>query len=66
MVGRRPVVFVVARRFIPAEEPQSTLFTLGRYMYRAWVTNMDLTLLVGVWHYYDGRAGMEPPNLRIA
>jgi len=51
--------FVVARRFIPDEEPQSTLFTLGRYMYRAWVTNMDLTPS-GIWHYYDGRAGMEP------
>ena len=52
--------FVVARRFIPAEEPvQSTLNTLGRCMYRAWVTNMDLTPS-GVWHYYDGRAGMEP------
>jgi len=51
--------FVVARRFIPDEEPQSTLFTLGRYVYRARVTNMDLTPS-GVWHYYDGRAGMEP------
>jgi hypothetical protein len=51
--------FVVARRFIPDEEPQSTLFTLGRYLYRAWVTNIDLTPS-GVWHYYDGRAGMEP------
>src|SRR5207244_7944875 len=51
--------FVVARRFIPDEEPQSTLFTLGRYVYRAWVTNMNLTPS-GVWHYYDGRAGMEP------
>src|ERR1700688_3723258 len=51
--------FIVARRFIPDEEPQSTLFTLGRYVYRAWVTNMDLTPS-GVWHYYDGRAGMEP------
>jgi hypothetical protein len=51
--------FVVGRRFIPDEEPQSTLFTLGRYVYRAWVTNMDLTPS-GVWHYYDGRAGMEP------
>ena len=51
--------FVVARRFIPDEEPQSSLFTLGRYVYRAWVTNMDLTPS-GVWHYYDGRAGMEP------
>ena len=51
--------FVVARRFIADEEPQSTLFTLGRYLYRAWVTNMGLTPS-GVWHYYDGRAGMEP------
>ena len=51
--------FVVARRFIPDEEPQSTLFTLGRYVYRAWVTNMELTPF-GVWHYYDGRAAMEP------
>ena len=51
--------FVVARRFIPEEEPQTTLFTLGRYVYRAWVTNMDLTP-AGVWHFYDGRAGMEP------
>jgi hypothetical protein len=51
--------FVVARRFIPDEEPQSSLFTLGRYVYRAWVTNLDLTP-AGVWHYYDGRAAMEP------
>ena len=32
---------------------------MGRYMYRAWVTNMDLTV-TGVWHFYDGRAAMEP------
>ena len=51
--------FVVARRFIPQEEPQTTLFILGRYVYRAWVTNMNLTP-AGVWHFYDGRAGMEP------
>jgi len=51
--------FVVARRFVPDDEPQSTLFSLGRYVYRAWVTNMDLTPS-GVWRYYDGRAGMEP------
>ena len=47
------------RGFIPQEEPQTTLFILGRYVYRAWVTNMDLTP-AGVWHFYDGRAGMEP------
>jgi Transposase DDE domain group 1 len=51
--------FVVARRFIPGEDVPTTLFTLGRYMYRAWVTNMNLTP-AGVWHFYDGRAGMEP------
>ena len=51
--------FVVARRFLPQEEPQTTLFMLGRYVYRAWVTNMNLTP-AGVWHFYDGRAGMEP------
>src|ERR1700688_3526394 len=47
--------FVVARRFIPNEEAETTLFTMGRYMYRAWVTNMDLTA-GGIWHFYDGRA----------
>ena len=51
--------FVVARRFIPGEDVPTTLFTLGRYMYRAWVTNMNLTP-TGVWHFYDGRASMEP------
>jgi Transposase DDE domain group 1 len=52
--------FVVGRRFIPGdEEEQSTLFSLGRYVYRAWVTNMDLTP-AGIWHFYDGRAAMEP------
>jgi hypothetical protein len=51
--------FVVARRFIPEQDPETTLFTLGRYMYRAWVTNMNLTP-AGIWRFYDGRAGMEP------
>jgi DDE family transposase len=51
--------YVVARRFIPDEDTQTTLFTLGRYVYRAWVTNMNLTP-AGIWHFYDGRAGMEP------
>jgi hypothetical protein len=51
--------YVVARRFIPTEEPQATLFALGRYMYRAWGTNMNVTP-AGIWHFYDGRSGMEP------
>jgi hypothetical protein len=51
--------FCVARRFIPNEETQSTLFSLGRHVYRVWVTNMNLTP-AGIWHFYDGRAAMEP------
>lgn len=51
--------FVVARRFIEEEEAQTTLFSMGRYLYRAWVTNLLLTP-AGVWHFYDGRAAMEP------
>ena len=49
---------IVARRPIEETEPQPTLFTLQRYAYRAWITNLPLTP-AGVWHYYDGRAGME-------
>jgi Transposase DDE domain group 1 len=50
---------VVARRPIEETEPQPTLFTLERYAYRAWMTNLALTP-AGIWHFYDGRAGMEP------
>jgi Transposase DDE domain group 1 len=49
---------VVARRCLPDEEGQPTLFTLGRYVYRAWLTDLPLTP-AGVWHFYDGRAAME-------
>lgn len=51
--------FVVARRFLSDDEKQPTLFALGRYAYRAWVTNLSLTPL-GVWHFYDARAAIEP------
>jgi hypothetical protein len=51
--------FVVARRLLSADERQPTLFALGRYAYRAWVTNLSLTPL-GVWHFYDARAAIEP------
>jgi hypothetical protein len=50
---------IVARRPIDETEPQPTLFTLARYAYRAWITNLPLSP-AGVWHFYDGRAGMEP------
>lgn len=49
---------VVARRKIEETEPEPTLFTLDRYVYRAWFTNLSLTP-AGVWNFYDGRAGME-------
>ena len=51
--------FVVARMFIQQDEAETTLFAMGRYIYRAWVTNMPLTP-ARIWHFYDGRAGMEP------
>jgi hypothetical protein len=51
--------FLVARRFIQQEEAETTLFSMGRYIYRAWVTNLPLTP-AGIWHFYDGRAAMEP------
>jgi len=51
--------FVVARRLLSPDEKQPSLFALGRYVYRAWVTNLCLTPL-GVWHFYDARAAIEP------
>jgi len=50
---------VAARRLIEEDDPQPTLFAMGRYLYRVWVTNLGLTP-AGVWHFYDGRAAMEP------
>ena len=49
---------IVARRKIEEAELQPTLFTLERYAYGAWHTTLPLTP-AGVWHFYDGRAGME-------
>jgi DDE family transposase len=50
---------IVARRRIEETEPEPTLFTLERYLYRAWISNLPLSA-AGVWHFYEGRAGMEP------
>lgn len=50
---------IVARRRLEESDREPTLFTLERYAYRAWISNLWLTP-AGVWHYYDGRAGMEP------
>jgi hypothetical protein len=49
---------IVARRPIQESDPEPTLFVMKRYAYRAWHTNLPLTP-AGVWHFYDGRAGME-------
>jgi hypothetical protein len=49
---------IVARRWIEETDPEPTLFTLQRYAYRAWHTNLPLTP-AGVWHFYDGRAELE-------
>src|SRR5437773_12347333 len=49
---------IVARKRIEESDPEPTLFTMERYVYRAWHTNLPLTP-AGVWHFYDGRAGME-------
>lgn len=50
---------VVARRFIEDQDTQTTLFASGRYLYRAWITNLDLPP-AAVWRFYEGRAAMEP------
>src|SRR5438876_525590 len=49
---------IVARKKIEDSDLEPTLFCLERYAYRAWHTNLPLTP-AGVWHFYDGRAGME-------
>ncbi len=53
----RPIV--VARRLVEEDDPQPTLFAMGRYLFRVWVTNLGLTP-AGVRHFCDGRAAMEP------
>jgi hypothetical protein len=50
---------IVARRPLEETEGAPTLFTLARYAYRAWWTNLPLSP-AGLWHFYEGRAGMEP------
>jgi hypothetical protein len=49
---------VFARRLIETSEGPPSLFTMGRYQYRGWVTNMNLSG-PGVQHFYDGRAVIE-------
>jgi hypothetical protein len=55
----QPRRLVVARRPLEDNDPHPSLLLLERYLYRGWLTNLSLTP-AGVWHYYDGRAVMEP------
>lgn len=48
---------VVARTLLH-DDDTDTLFKMGRYKYRCWVTNLPLTPF-GVWQFYDGRAEIE-------
>jgi len=43
---------IVARRRIEETDPEPTLFTLERYAFRGWHTNLPLTP-AGVCHFYD-------------
>ncbi|HKV44931.1 MAG TPA: IS1380 family transposase [bacterium] len=55
----RPYRFVVVRKALPEEESvQTTLFTIGRYTYHAYVTNFRLPP-IAVYHFYNARAAME-------
>lgn len=56
---KQPRRCIVGRRRLEETEPEPTLFHLERYLYRAWITNSSLSA-PGVWHFYEGRAGMEP------
>jgi len=49
--------FVVTRKLLEQDD-QTTLFTMGRYVYRVWITNLSLTR-PGVRRFYDGRAAMK-------
>jgi len=54
-----PYRFVVVRKVLPEEEsPQTTLFTMGRYTYHAYVTNFRLRP-IAVYHFYNARAAVE-------
>jgi hypothetical protein len=54
-----PYRFVVVRKTLPDEESlQTTLFTVGRYSYHAFVTNLRIWPLA-VYRLYNDRAAVE-------
>jgi hypothetical protein len=55
----RPYRFVVVRKTLPEEDsPQTTLFTVGRYTYHAFVTNLRVWP-IAIYRLYNDRAAME-------
>lgn len=57
---RQPHRFIAIRYTLPPEPEtlQRTLFTLDRYQYQVFVTNLDLEP-ENVLHFYNGRTGLE-------
>lgn len=56
---KKPHRFVVIRRPLPEKDSeQLTLFTLRRYAYQVFVTNLSLNS-ENVWYFYRGRASIE-------
>ena len=54
-----PYRFIIVRKALPEEESlQTTLFTVGRYTYHAYVTNFRLRP-IAVYRFYNARAGVE-------
>lgn len=49
---------IAIRKALSEVDPQPTLFTMGRYAYHAYVTNLDLTP-ERVWRFYNDRARIE-------
>lgn len=55
----QPYRFVVVRKTLPEEEgTQTTLFTIGRYSYHAFVTNFRLRPHA-IYRFYNARAAVE-------
>jgi len=57
---KQPHRFVVIRYTLPPEPEtaQRTLFTIDRYEYQVFVTNLDLEP-ESIWYFYKGRTGLE-------
>lgn len=59
MRWKQPHRFVVIRRKLPDKpQDQPTLFTLERYSYQIFVTNIPLEAH-NIWYFYRGRASIE-------